>query len=434
MPSPAPRIGHAAIEALRPLKDRAACPPGKDSQGRKAKYRPRDPKKSRLRRIIARELERAFDLWEKFEEFLGPWKYRYQQAAVRFLDCGIMEKGFARFRCPDCGHGLRVAFSCKSRLCPSCARKRMTQWGAWLTEEMLLDLPHRHWVFTLPREVRVHFRDKRWLLNKLSSTSARVLMRQMAIRCGEAGAIPGVIAVAQTAGDQLAFNPHIHIIATTHCLGPSGRLHEVKYIPYVKLSRIWKSAVLALLRNTQCITREESDKLWKRYLKGFNLNGEIKETLRDPEAAKRLAEYLVRPAMPEHRIAGYSETDETVMFRGRGVKDRRTGRRPERMFFMRAAEFAARLLIQVPPKRQKLVNYYGIYSNKVRGMWKKRGFDARKLCRKLKRKRRGLLNGWRSQIWRVYEADPLECPSCGSELVLLDLVLPPYSSILDKPP
>ncbi|WP_367268203.1 transposase zinc-binding domain-containing protein [uncultured Thiohalocapsa sp.] len=35
----------------------------------------------------------------------------------RYPECGILAYGVARGRCPDCGHGLPVAFSCKGRGC-----------------------------------------------------------------------------------------------------------------------------------------------------------------------------------------------------------------------------------------------------------------------------------------------------------------------------
>jgi Transposase zinc-binding domain len=42
-----------------------------------------------------------------------------------YLDCGILARGFARVRCPDCGFERLVAFSCKAHVCPSCATRRM---------------------------------------------------------------------------------------------------------------------------------------------------------------------------------------------------------------------------------------------------------------------------------------------------------------------
>jgi ribosomal protein S27AE len=45
-----------------------------------------------------------------------------------FLRCGFLARGFARFRCGDCGLDRLVAFSCKGRaLCPSCGGRRMAE-------------------------------------------------------------------------------------------------------------------------------------------------------------------------------------------------------------------------------------------------------------------------------------------------------------------
>ena len=44
----------------------------------------------------------------------------------RYLECGILGRGFARVRCDACRREILVAFSCKSRaICPSCTARRM---------------------------------------------------------------------------------------------------------------------------------------------------------------------------------------------------------------------------------------------------------------------------------------------------------------------
>jgi len=429
-PRPIGRLSPRAFKSLRPAPFRG---PAEGGEARpKRRYTPRDPERSLVRELLRKKAAKVQALWSRYEPRFGPWRKRFETVIERFFACGMLSLGFSLYRCDGCGHELKLPFSCKTRFCPSCVRKRMTRWSDWLTSELLLDLPHRQWVLTVPVELRRHFAQKRWLLNKLSTNAARLLMRQMRVRSGEAGAVPGVITVVQTAGDDLSFNPHVHAIATTCCLGPSGKLHKVDYIPYVKLSRIWKSLVLSLLRNTGCITSEESDRLWRKYPNGFNLNGEIADTALDPEASRRLAEYILRPPMAEHRVLGLDLNSEEVRFRARGPKDRKTGRRPPIVRLMDFLEFAARLIAQIPPRGQKLVNYYGLYSNKVRGMWKKNGFDLRKLVRSRKR-RRGLFS-WRSQLWRLLSMDPLECPSCGEELLLEEIVLPASVAGPKEPP
>ena len=43
-------------------------------------------------------------------------------------------------------------FSCRTRgFCPSCHAKRLEQWGEWMRETLLLDVPHRQVVFVIPK-------------------------------------------------------------------------------------------------------------------------------------------------------------------------------------------------------------------------------------------------------------------------------------------
>ena len=60
-----------------------------------------------------------------------PWAY---------LSCGVLARGFSRWRCPACGKCLLVAFSCGGRpVCPSCSGRRMAQTAANLVDHVL---PH----------------------------------------------------------------------------------------------------------------------------------------------------------------------------------------------------------------------------------------------------------------------------------------------------
>jgi hypothetical protein len=59
-------------------------------------------------------------------------------------------------------------FSCRTRgFCPSCHAKRLEEWDDWMREELLLDVPHRQVVFTIPRMLRIFFKYNRRLLGNL---------------------------------------------------------------------------------------------------------------------------------------------------------------------------------------------------------------------------------------------------------------------------
>lgn len=48
---------------------------------------------------------------------------------------------------------------------PSCHAKRLEEWGEWVRETLLLDVPHRQVVFVIPKMLRIFFKYKRWLLD-----------------------------------------------------------------------------------------------------------------------------------------------------------------------------------------------------------------------------------------------------------------------------
>jgi hypothetical protein len=104
---------------------------------------------------------------------LATGRQEEQKAAMEkllgYLDCGDLHNGFARVKCKDFNHEYLLAFSCKRRhFCPSCHQKRVVEFGEWLCANVLKRVPHRHFVFSLPKILRRHFLHDRKLLHDLS--------------------------------------------------------------------------------------------------------------------------------------------------------------------------------------------------------------------------------------------------------------------------
>ena len=73
----------------------------------------------------------------------------------RYLEFGILARGFAGAYCDGCGHDFLVAFSCQGRgVCPSCNARRMVATAAHLTDHVLPDLPVRQRVLAVPKRLR----------------------------------------------------------------------------------------------------------------------------------------------------------------------------------------------------------------------------------------------------------------------------------------
>ncbi len=119
-------------------------------------YRPRHPEKTVLYRVLFHHFERFLaEYEERFEREYGFFRPVVKEVVEKYLDCGNPRCRFARIRCPRCRTEHLLTFSCKTRaFCPSCHAKRLEEWGEWMRETLLLDVPHRQVLaFLIGREL-----------------------------------------------------------------------------------------------------------------------------------------------------------------------------------------------------------------------------------------------------------------------------------------
>ena len=99
------------------------------------------------------------------------------------------------------------------------------------------------------------------------------------------------------------------------------------------------------------------------------------------------------------------------------------------------ADFLARVIMHIPEPRRHVVRYYGAYSNVSRGKRRRhdevtigaapRDIEHATLVqagRDHSPEGRALRRSWAQLIKRVYEVDPLVCPSCGSEMKVIAFI------------
>lgn len=69
----------------------------------------------------------------------------------------------------------RFCLFVQAHFCPSCHQKRVVEFGEWLCNQVLKLVPHRQWVFSLPKRSRIYFLFNRKFLAKLSGCVWKVL-------------------------------------------------------------------------------------------------------------------------------------------------------------------------------------------------------------------------------------------------------------------
>ena len=91
--------------------------------GKALVYRRREPESTVLYKLVADNLEPFLRFTR--EHYKKPLPGYVRQELRRFLDCGVLSKGFVRLLCDRCGKDIVVGLSCKGRgICPSCGGSR----------------------------------------------------------------------------------------------------------------------------------------------------------------------------------------------------------------------------------------------------------------------------------------------------------------------
>ena len=175
-----------------------------------------------------------------------------------FLVCGDLRAGFARFRCASCGADRFVALSCGGRgFCVSCLGRRMVERAANLVDYALPRVPIRHWILSLPFELRTRLAWEHELCRAvLAVFTTRLIgfLTRKAKRDGRREARSGAVTVIQRAGSSANLNIHFHSLALdgAFSMDSCGRLefHPARSPTPNELAELTESihdGVLALL-------------------------------------------------------------------------------------------------------------------------------------------------------------------------------------------
>ena len=204
----------------------------------------------------------------------------------RFIECGDPHHGFARIYCDGCGHNYLLAFSCKTRyFCPSCHQKRVLLYGEWVEANVLEPVPHRQYVFTLPKLLRPVFGRYRAWLGELCRIAARLLVDAYAEALPSAR--PGLILFVQTFGDQANFNPHVHVLAADGAFLPDGTFVFLPAAPEGLLAEGFRRAVLEFLLRHAAISEDLRAKLLGWRHSGFSVHNQVRVAEHDPKGQEQ---------------------------------------------------------------------------------------------------------------------------------------------------
>ena len=370
---------------------------------------------------------------------------RIESVAGRFGTCGDYRHGVARIRCtnPECGHDHFRPFSCKGfYLCPSCSQKRTLLFAEHLTDEVLLNLPHRQFVFALPKALRIFFRHDRRLFGHVSRLIYHIIQEFYHQAAGRP-IRTGVVIAHQTFGDMLRWNPHFHAIVLEGGFDDQGTFVYIPLGHLQAMTELLRRRVVALLVDQKLLDRRFARNMLSWRHSGFSIDNSVR--ILDQGVQRSLAEYVSRAAISLKKIR-YEPFKGRVLFH-----TTYSDYFKENVHLFDALDFLAELTQHIPPARVQLIRRYGLYSSRIKGHWTRMPYvlqrappgwtsqndqNAATASNRAEspkvpatetdapdaRERR---HAWARLLARVYEVDPLVCPRCGARLRVIAVIQNP---------
>lgn len=175
----------------------------------------------------------------QYQAYAGP-SQNIIDRLEQFAGCADWSKGVARIRCEDCGHSYFRPFSCKVfHLCPSCDQKRTLLYAEYLAEDLLPDLPHRQFVFTIPKILRPYFKSDKRLFGEVSRLIFSLLSEFFSLAAGQALLCACVV----------SYQPLWRVCPISPapaCFGAGRRIYTIRlFCVLATWSRLWHAQGLA---------------------------------------------------------------------------------------------------------------------------------------------------------------------------------------------
>lgn len=339
----------------------------------------------------------------------------------KVLKCKDTKYGFIELKCDKCNTTKKIGFTCKSRFCTSCGKIYTDNWIDNMLGN-LINVKHRHIVFTMPEELRKFFGIDRQRLKILPKCAARAVTSWMHSLNKKEEFTPGIVTVIHTFGRDLKWNPHVHMMVTEGGKGNITEWRHIRHISYESLRKRWQKILLDEVTSISGNTKEVKllkNKLYKEKDKGFYVYAktEIKSA---KTAAKYVGRYVGRPAISESRILKYD---------GKNVTYKYTRHEDNKVIVetVHVYEFIKRIIRHIPEKNFKMIRYFGIYSRRSKG---KVNF-IKMIDKRILSIRKSIAN-WENRILAIAGVDPCKCPNCKNKMRFHDIVYPKYGSMRER--
>jgi hypothetical protein len=225
-------------------------------------------------------------------------------------------------------------------------------YAEYLSEDLLLDLPHRQFVFTIPKILRPYFKSDKRLFGEVSKLIFSLLSQFFSLAAGRELLCACVVSY-QSFGEFARFHPHWHVLVLE---GGFTKHDRFVYLPLGAddgLLKVWQAAILSMFLKKGLIDQARVNMLkdWKH--SGFSIECETR--LFSKADREALGQYVVRGATSAEKIQ-YDQDSDTVTWTASSK-----GFYKGKSETFKGFEFLSQLVAHLPHRRVQLVRRYGVY-------------------------------------------------------------------------
>lgn len=302
--------------------------------------------------------------------FLEP---KHFEAINKARVCGTDKLGIAILSCIECGDTISITRSCKHRFCARCGNADTNKW-ANLTLSKLINDKHHHVVTTLPKQLRALAKmNHNLLFDLLFKVSAQILKSWFNAKHN---LLPGIVSVLHTAGSDLKYHPHIHMLVSgggkdlengTYRMLDSnylcdqqflGRQLKIKFCQ--QLIKLYKHNKIKVHHSLQHNNKFIS---WILNIKDNQWIVSVQKSLDDvQQIVGYVGRYTKRACLSEYKIEAIQPN---IKFRFIDYVNSKREQKPlEAIREMKPLEFLDALLQHVPDKKYRMIRYFGLYNSR----------------------------------------------------------------------
>ncbi|MBF0363875.1 MAG: transposase [Oligoflexia bacterium] len=456
-------------------------------------YEGRRPEETTLYKVVSENFEKVVSSIEN-SGYGDGLPYYIKNEFKKFLDCGILEKGFLRVHCPQCNSNKLVAFSCKTRgICSVCGARRMLDTSKHLVENVFPIGQIRQWVISFPFQIRYILAYNKEMLNKLLAIFIRAVStfyiakaKKQKIKDPETAA---VTFIQRFGGSAANLNVHFHtlfmdgifyvdknggtvfknsVAPTNDDVEKINKKIEKRFIRALKKKGFLEdyqeggiqfnyendnelmAAARAASINRKIGWGKNRGKRIERigafrevawqpikgarvsYINGFSLHANVVIKEKERKALEKLCRYTARPALANSRISE-DEKGNIIYELKNSYTDGTTHLR------LTKEDFIEKLIAIIPPPRSNLVRYHGAFApnSKTRKYVvpekknKKKSNNEDDFKNCLANQlKRKYWTPWADLLKKVFKIDALICKKCGGRMSIVGEVTNP--KIIEK--